>query len=324
MSARRRGVGFTLAVLAGAAPLGAQPAQGPRGELEAFAGALERALARVSRPATTVLLPHAAESVRGYHLKGYGAVFVVPARALPPARTRAQQAETARALDQAARRIEEVLKRVEDGPLRRRVEATLKSLRDTEAELRAKAGPEVQAFTDLEDVAELEPAFEPELASHAEAMRENAERMQDQVETALAQLERRVLPPAPRKAPADPDEPLPVQAPAPPPAPPWSQWFESEPGEVRAPESVVKDVGEAVAQVLEAQGPRLVLLAPDESVVVAVDFVPRSGRLLVGLGPEMRRPRAERTLVVRVRKRELDARRLAPEELRKRIEYVEY
>ena len=86
-------------------------------------------------------------------------------------------------------------------------------------------------------------------------------------------------------------------------------------------------MGEAVTQVLESHGPRLVLLRPEENVVVAVDFVPRSGRLLVGLGPEARRPRAARTLVVRVRKQELEARRdgaLAPEELRKRIEYVEY
>jgi len=327
MPARRFCVGLGLAVLSGVAPLGAQPAQGPRGELEAFAAALERALAGVSRPAAPVILPHAAESVRGYHLKGYGAVFVVPARALPPARTRAQQAEAARALDQAARRIEEVLKRVEDGPLRRRVEANLKSLRDTEAELRAKAGPEGAPVADMQDLADFDPALEPELVAHTEAMRLGAERTQDDVDRALTQIERQVRPPAPRKAPADPDDPARPQPPAPPPMAPWSLWFESEPGDARAPESVVHDVGEAVTQVLETHGPRLVLLGPEESVVVAVDFVPRSGRLLVGLGPEARRPRAERTLVVRVRKRELEARRdgkLAPEELRKHIEYVEY
>jgi hypothetical protein len=134
--------------------------------------------------------------------------------------------------------------------------------------------------------------------------------------------------PGPSKAPADPEAPAPPAPPqplSPPQAPPWSFWFEREEFEARAPERVIQDVGEAVTQVLEAHGSRLVVLRPEESVVVAVDFVPRSGRLLVG--PDARRPRAERTLVVRVRKRELEARRegkLAAEELRGLIEYVEY
>jgi hypothetical protein len=328
MPVRRFCVGLTLAALSGAAPLRAQPAQGTRGELELFAGALDRALARVSRPAAAALLPPSGDAVRGYHLKGYGAVFVAPARALPPARTRGQQAEAARALDQAIRRMEEALKRVEDGPLRRRMETNLKALRDTEAELRAKAGPEAALPG---DTADLDPALDPELAAHTEAMRRNAERAQDELDRAFAQLERQVGMPGPRKAPADPEAPAAPQAPeppqplSPPPAPPWSFWFEREEVEARAPERVIQDVGEAVTQVLEAHGSRLVVLRPDESVVVAVDFVPRSGRLLVG--HDARRPRAERTLVVRVRKRELEARRegkLAPEELRKLIEYVEY
>jgi hypothetical protein len=332
MSARRFCVSLTVAVVSSAAPLRAQPAPGPRGELELFAGALDRALARVSRPAATALLPPSGDGVRGYHLKGYGAVFVAPARALPPARTRGQQAEAARALDQAIRRMEEALKGVEDGPLRRRMETNLKALRDTEAELRAKAGPE-SALPELQDLADVDPVLDPQLAAHSEAMRRNAERTQDEVDRAFAQLERQVGMPAPSKAPADPEAPTAPQAPeppqplSPPQAPPWSFWFEREEVEARAPERVIRDVGEAVTQVLEAHGSRLVVLRPEESVVVAVDFVPRSGRLLIGLGPGAPRPRAERTLVVRVRKRELEARRegkLAAEELRRLIEYVEY
>jgi hypothetical protein len=52
--------------------------------------------------------------------------------------------------------------------------------------------------------------------------------------------------------------------------------------------------------------------------VVAVDFVPGSPFVMA---------RPQRTLVVRVRKKELDDRaagRIAPEELHRRIEYVEY
>jgi hypothetical protein len=218
------------------------------------------------------------------------------------------------------------------------METNLKALRDTEAELRANAGQDT-ALSELQVLADLDPVLDPELAAHTEAMRRSAERTQDEVERAFAQLERQVRLPAPRKAPADPEVPEPPQPPeapqapeppqplSPPQAPPWSFWFEREEVEARTPERVIQDVGEAVTQVLEAHGPRLVVLRPDESVVVAIDFVPRSGRLLVGPGPDARRPRAERTLVVRVRKRELEARRqgkLAAEELRKLIEYVEY
>lgn len=338
MSARSFRIGLALAALASAAPLLAEEAPSPRAELEAFARALDRALGRVSRSAAPVLLPASGDAVRGYHLKGYGAVFVVPARVLPLARTRAQQTEAARALDQAARRLEEVLKRVEDAELRRRVQASLKALRDTEAELRAGAAPAETPLPGEDDLVDLDSLLEPELAAQTEAMRRDAERTQDEVDRALAQIERQVRPPppGPRKAPADPEAPEPPQPPQPPQlsqppaapqAPPWTFWFAHEEVEARGPERVIRDVGDAVTQVLETHGPRLGVLRPDDALVVAVDFVPHSGRLMVGFGPEARRLRAERTLVVRVRKRELEARRdgkLAPEELRKRIEYVEY
>jgi hypothetical protein len=333
MSARSFRIGLALAVLASSVPLLAEEARSPRAELDAFAIALDRALGRVSRPAAPVLSPVSGDVVRGYHLKGYGVVFVVPARVLPPARTRAQQSEAARALDQAARRLEEVLKRVEDAELRRRVEASLKALRDTEAELRAGASPADTPPPGQDDLVDLDDmVLEPELAAQTEAMRRDAQRTHDEVDRALTQIELQVRPPAPgpRKAPADPEAPeapQPPQPPAPPQAPPWSFWFEHDEVEARGPERVIRDVGDAVTQVLETHGARLGVLRPDDALIVAVDFVPRSGRLMVGFGPEARRLRAERTLVVRVRKRELEARRdgkLAPEELRKRIEYVEY
>jgi hypothetical protein len=105
----------------------------------------------------------------------------------------------------------------------------------------------------------------------------------------------------------------------PPPIPPWRFWSESEePEEPRSPERLVLDVRSAVTDVLEAQGPPL-RLEPEEFVVVVVDFLPRSAFAT--------RTRPARTLVVRVKKRELDARaagQLASDELRRRIEYSEY
>jgi hypothetical protein len=104
----------------------------------------------------------------------------------------------------------------------------------------------------------------------------------------------------------------------PPPIPPWRFWFEGEEPEEPASRAGGLDVRSAVTDVLETQGLPL-KLQPEEFVVVVVDFLPRSAFAT--------RTRPARTLVVRVRKSELDARaagRLAADELRKRIEYSEY
>jgi hypothetical protein len=101
--------------------------------------------------------------------------------------------------------------------------------------------------------------------------------------------------------------------------PPWRFWFDSEEQEEpRSPEIVVRDVRSAVTDVLENHGPPL-RLSPEEFVVVVVDFLPRSAFAT--------RTRPARTLVVRVRKGELEDRaagKLASDELRRRIEYSEY
>jgi hypothetical protein len=81
---------------------------------------------------------------------------------------------------------------------------------------------------------------------------------------------------------------------------------------------VVLEVRSAVTDVLESHGPTL-RLRPDEFVVVVTDFLPRSAFAT--------RTRPARTLVVRVRKGELEDRaagKLASDELRRRIEYSEY
>ncbi len=60
----------------------AQRAPIPRESLEALEASLDRAVGQVSRPAPGIVLGRA-ESARGYHLPGYGAVFVLAPRALP-------------------------------------------------------------------------------------------------------------------------------------------------------------------------------------------------------------------------------------------------
>jgi hypothetical protein len=106
-----------------------------------------------------------------------------------------------------------------------------------------------------------------------------------------------------------------------PPAPPWRFWFQSEDdGDPRTADQVVSEVKEALIQALEARGSLLTIVGPEDYVVVAVDFSARG----FALRPERR---AERTLVVKARKRDLDERRagkLAADELRKRIETLEY
>jgi hypothetical protein len=100
---------------------------------------------------------------------------------------------------------------------------------------------------------------------------------------------------------------------------PWQLWFSiEEPVDGRTGEAVVRDVKAAVTALLEKQGPSLHQVKADEYVAVAVDFVPR----ITGAGR-----RTQKTMVIKVRKRDLDdhrAGRLGADELHQRIEYAEY
>jgi hypothetical protein len=102
--------------------------------------------------------------------------------------------------------------------------------------------------------------------------------------------------------------------------PPWKFWFEGEASEEkRTPDRVVEDVRAAVIETLETRGATVAGLGEDDFVTVAVDFVPGD----VFASP--RRP--TRTLIVRARQGDLAARAagaLAPEELRARVEVIEY
>jgi len=180
-----------------------------------------------------------------------------------------------------------------------------------------------------------------ELQARMEAVRRDVERARIEAER---QVEMRLgVPPAATVTPVAPVAPAPPAAPlapraaaepdgvaesaaaAPMPWPPmlapapWQMWFTIEdPADGRTGEAVIRDVKTAVTALLERQGAALHHLGPEEYVAVAVDFVPR---------PPMVGGRAPKTLLVKVRKRDLDERRagrLAAEELRSRIEYAEY
>ncbi len=174
-----------------------------------------------------------------------------------------------------------------------------------------------------------------ELQARMEAVRRDVERVRQEAERQVMKLAvpsaAAAAPPAPAAprppAPAiNPDAAVEPDAAAPPdlapfaPGPaPWQMWFSfEEPADGRSADAVVRDVKAAVTAQLERQGAALPRLGPQEYVAVAVDFVPRA--------PLLGR-RAQKTLVIKVHKRDLDERRagrLAAEELRSRIEYAEY
>jgi hypothetical protein len=193
---------------------------------------------------------------------------------------------------------------------------------DVEAQLAAQAGM-------LRQMEQVSRQLDRSLAEHiqaelrglhaqADAFRQEAERAREEAERAVRdQLGAAAAEaPSPPAAPAASEAP-PLPAPAPmPAAPPWNIWFEYEEGvEPEDAENLVGGVRDAVVGVLEAQGARLTRVAPADSVVVAVDFVPRGGGAL------------PRTLVLRVRKKDLDERkagRLGAGEFQRRVEVNEY
>lgn len=133
--APRLGPGFLLVGLT-LAPTPIR-AGGMRADIEGLAAALENAVSRVSRP-TRFGLP--GQGARGYHLPAYGAVFVLSPRALPrpkPVPTSPER-EGAQALAEAARRLEDSLKRLTSDETRRQIEENIRALRKAEAELRRR------------------------------------------------------------------------------------------------------------------------------------------------------------------------------------------
>ena len=366
-----------VCVLAPGLSLG-QPPSDPRSEMDGFAAALDAAVRRVSRSSPALLAGR--EGARGYRVPGFGALFVLPPRALPSASPRSlAEREAARSLDDAIRHLEQGLRTASSAELRAQMERNLRTLRQTRAELRGPArdhssgvvvlspptvsavladggGPDQPRLEDLQreletQMAEQMRALQEADRSHGEQEQEMARRMEAQVrelqarmesvrrevERARMEAERQVemrlgAPPAPPEAPAVPEAPVVPAVPvAPEPDPisglfpptlapaPWQLWFSiEEPADGRTGETVIRDVRAAVTALLERQGPSLHQLRADEYVAVAVDFVPG----ISGAGR-----RAQKTMVIKARKRDLDdhrAGRLGGDELHQRIEYAEY
>ncbi len=332
---------LVLLALALAAPSWAQTDAALRDQLEGFGEALDRAVQAVSRPGTLHVLSGEHTS-RGFYLKGYGAVFTLPPRALPPTQP-PRPLETSRgkasgSLVRAMQEVEGSLDEDPSEPIRQLLESRLRELgpsqsaavseptRPTDA-AQPPTPPDWAALqARLEARKQIERQRDQQLHTlevQIEAFQRDAERMREQAERHMEELRRQIKTRAVFAKQATPPPSLPPSPPASVlPAPPWSFWFEvSSEAETqpRSQEAVVESVRAAVTGVVEKEGGRLAMLAPEESVVVAVDFVP----------PDVFVPRLrpERTLVVRVKKKEIDAYRagrLGAEELGRRLEVVEY
>ncbi len=329
-----------------ATPVPAQTPPGPVGsELRGLGTSLDGALRRVSRASYLA----SASATRGYLLPGVGVIFVLPPQSLPLVRPKRVASPALRALADASRRIEESLKSVSAPEERIRLEQSLRSLREIQADLGASAGfafhmstgPEGQLRVETATLgadgaalAEAERFFDTagrdlglatefrDMQEQAEAFRVRAEKARQEAELSVRRRLQRTdgaTPPAP---PQTSEAPIPdaPEAPEAPPAPPWQVFFDfGEPEDTRTPEAAIQQVRQAVVRTLVTQGGRLTSVRPEEQVVVAVDFLPP---LRAGL-----RVAPERTLVIRVPKRALDeavAGRLSAEEFGKRVQVSEY
>ena len=290
MSPHRTRLALVTTLVALVLPVGAQEKARPeaaREGIEAVEAQLARAVDRVSLPHAARLLGRA-ESARGYRLPGYGLVLVLTPRMLPGG--------------------EGQVFVLRGGAPKHRVHV----------ESRRPSTGEAEWTVDDEQIQTFERqvlVLQHETEAARRAAEEDMERLVEDVRVRVA------LPPAaPPPAPEAPAPPSPPEAPLPPSPPPWKFWFETgTPEEKRTPEAVVADVRGAVIDALAAQGGRLVGLAGDERVTVAVDFVPG------GIFAAQARP--GKTLVVSVRVKDVDARArgaITPEELRRRVEVTEY
>jgi hypothetical protein len=168
-----------------------------------------------------------------------------------------------------------------------------------------------------------------DLHDQAELFRQRVERRRQMAEEAVLATLGVTAPPA--LVPAGTGA-VPVNATAPEPSPrpglpviqrgaplrPWSFWTVPDAEPAPDPGVVIRDVGIVVARVLETQGGRLAQLPPQESVAVAIDFVPATAGSTA---------RPARTLLVRVLKADIDARATGAidgTEFTKRVEIVEY
>jgi hypothetical protein len=285
-----------------------------REDLERFEWALDRAVRKVSRPSAAPILG-GAEACRGYHLRGFGALFVLAPRALPLRHRSAHESPSTPPAPAAAAPAAAAPAPLAAPP------AGMVTL-DADRGKASGPGDKGAARADLlaleAQVAALQRAAETTREEAEVALEETSRELHRRLISSTLGAPPPLLPLAPPLPPPS-GEAAGTRSLPPPPVPPWRFWFESEEQEEsRTPERVVLEVRSAVTDVLESHGPTL-HLRPDEFVVVVTDFLSRSAFAT--------RTRPARTLVVRVRKGELEDRaagKLASDELRRRIEYSEY
>ena len=176
-------VGFVGAVclLAPGRSLG-QPPSDPRSEMDGFAAALDAAVRRVSRSSLALLAGR--EGARGYRVPGFGALFVLPPRALPSASPRSlAEREAARSLDDAIRHLEQGVRTASTAEVRTQMEKNLRALRQMRAELRGTVRDRSSAVVVLSP-----PTVSAVMAGEdAEPDQPRLEDLQRQLETQMAE-----------------------------------------------------------------------------------------------------------------------------------------
>jgi hypothetical protein len=275
----------------------APAADTPRRELARAEQILYERVEQVSRTSAMHLLGMG-ETCRAYHVKGIGAFFVLAPRALPiPPGTQIVLWGTGPMLPD---------------PPPRPIDSDARKANQKEA---ARREAEVKAIEDQVR----------EFQREAQRAREEAERLMDHQIEEMQKFQGRAGS-VPAVAPVAPVPPLtPLVPPEPPgarmpPQPPWEGWFIGEDRrDPRPAHVIVRDVETAVTGALESVVDGLSVVAPDELVIVAVDFYPQ-GAFGIPIPPM-------RTLVVRAKKKDLvdgASGKITPEELQKRIEYIQY
>jgi hypothetical protein len=283
-------------------------AEDPRAELEGVKQILYARVQQVSRTSAAHPLG-LGETCRAYHVRGLGAFFVLAPRVLPVEVTRRVMILEGPLLPPGAGETAP--------PAPSEFAARMKAMQERR---RAAAQREVdQNEAEISALEEQVREFQKEAQQAHEEAEQALEHQLQQIQRIQEVNERastpgtapvRVAPPTPPSAPL----------PAPPPAPPWEGWFLGEERrDPRSPDAILRDVQSAVTLALEASVGRLESVGPEESVIVAVDFY-APGAFSLPLPPV-------RTLVVRARKKDLAegaSGKIPPEELKKRIEYLQY
>jgi hypothetical protein len=304
---RAAGSAGVVVTLAAAAGLAAENKL-PRRELAPMEQALGEAVGQVSASAAPM---GTAEACRGYRLPGFGALFVVAPRYVPPrvamrnqATGESDVARVDRELSRSIGHMEESLQGATTDKDKQELTDGIARLRDQQRQLRQRAIAERQIEREIH-------AYEAQV----ETMHQQALRAQHEAEESMAQMLGRVGAGAPGSATDVRSTAVAMSSHA---IPPWVNWVRPPAEETRTPDQVMSEVRQALMAVVEKQGADLESLEPDEVVAVAVDFVSAAAD---GTHPP------SRTLVVRAPKSVLDAVRagkLASEEARKQFQVAEY